>query len=254
MRTRLFAALLLMSAWLCAHAQPDPSLKYVEAGIPAASRVWLGEAYLQAAQVFGSGKVELPRYSDPQGALVIGRIVSLENLSFQRNTALPAQTRLVDALQMLQGANSIMQIYIKAADKLKPEAAHGDNYVREAAAVLAFLLRVATNTVDLVEEIKPTIAHDDKYAARMEALTKMSTGVTTMFSGAETALSETNIFSARDLSGVLEAMAATLPHLKSQFAPDYRVELRKKLESRRLVFTDPQDAANLESMIRELAN
>lgn len=118
--------------------------------------------------------------------------------------------------------------------------------------MLAFLLRTSAVGLDLTDEFLPTIPKDDKYATRMDGLKTVKSGLTTVFVGAEVSLTESNGFSSKDRSLLLEAMAATLPTLKRAFAPDYRVELQQKLRTDRAKFTDSNDVLRLDAMVREL--
>jgi hypothetical protein len=65
-------------------------------------------------------------------------------------------------------------------------------------------------------------------------------------------LAEQNGFSAEDLSVVLDAMASTLPRIKTGFPPDVRIELRKKLETDKARFKKAEDTHRLDQMIAEL--
>ena len=225
----------------------DDGKAFVEAGLPAISREWMGDDYVRAAEVLAAGKVQLPHLSDAQGRLLLQRLTATENLSFCRNRTLPLEQRLDGLFKLMGGSNAISKQYMAAANK-------GANVHTELAQQLAFLLRVAVLGVQLVDEFQPTIPKDEKYAVRMDGLKQIYSGLTTMFAGAETSLSEKKFYSAEDLSLLLTAMAETLPIVKKAFASDYKLELRKKLESRRAAFPQSEDAQKLQRMISELAD
>jgi hypothetical protein len=225
LRSYLITTVILFSLQLTVFAQATKSDKYVEAGIPAASREWFGSDYARAYETFASGRVSLPRFSETQGAKLLERMTSIENFSFHRNRSIPLQTRMEDYLRLMKGANSVLKLYYANAVNEK------EKLYTEMARLLGFMLQVSALGVELVDESIPTIPRDDKYATRMDALRRFYSDLTTVFVGAEVSLSERNYYSQDDLSAILDAMAITLPRLKKAFAQDYRIELRKKLES-----------------------
>ena len=218
---------------------------FVEAGIPALSRDWSGDDYAQVAQVLAAGRLPLPRLTDEQGRLFLQRLTSKENLSFYRNHSLPIQQRMEGFFKLMGGANAIAKQYMAAANK-------GLDVHREIAQQLAFLLRATAVTVQLIDEFLPTVPKDEKYPVRMAGLKQTYSGLTTAFVGAETSLSETRFYSPDDLTALLDAMSETLPTVKKVFSPDYKRELRKKLESHRAAFLRAEDTKNIQKMIDEL--
>jgi hypothetical protein len=93
-RTILAIAILLASHLaVAAVAETNP---FLEAGTPAATRVWSGPDYERTLAVLIDGKVPLPRLADPQGAALLQRMTSPENLSLQRDKSLLLSVRLVD--------------------------------------------------------------------------------------------------------------------------------------------------------------
>ncbi len=215
-------------------------------GLPALSRNWSGPEYAQAADVIAKGRVPLPRLSDPEGAAILARLLSTENLSLCRNAALPLKMRLPDFAKIIGSTGQIIMVYLKAAGD-KQSAPH-----EELARLMAFMLQVSAQGGELADELLLEIPEDETYATRMNGLKQMRSGLTSVFIGAETSLGETGTYVAADLSIILEAMAATLPQLKKAFAKDVVIELRRKLERDRQRFTGA-DGLRLDAMIRELA-
>jgi hypothetical protein len=240
-RTVLAIAILLVAHLaVAAVAETNP---FLEAGIPAASRTWSGPDYERALAVLIDGKVPLPRLADPQGAALLRRMTSTENLSLQRDKSLLLSVRLVDFLQVQQGAGRLLSLYASAKN--------GD-YRPELARIMAFVLYSSAQGVDLIEEQMKRLARDETHAAGTEGLKEANKGMTSVFVGAEEMLAEKNGFSAEDLSVVLDAMAGTLPRIKTGFPPDVRIELRKKLEADKAQFKKDEDAKRLDQMIAEL--
>lgn len=228
--------------------QTDTPSPYVKAGIPAPSRAWTGADYTQAVSVLGSGTSPLPRFSDSNGAAVLNRMTAVENFDFYRNPSVPLQTRLGDYINFMQGANTLLKLYVysprDSAGKTQPETA----------ALLAYLLRIAAVGLDLADAFMPTVPRDEKYATRVEGVKKMQAGFTTTFGGAEITLTQDSGFSAADRSLVLKAMADTLPTLQRAFQADYKQELRQKLEADREKLSGTEDRRLLDAMIGQLGS
>jgi hypothetical protein len=218
---------------------------FLRAGIPAADREWRGSDYAAAAKAFGEAKTPLPRLSEREGRRLLERLLSVENFAFSHNKSLPFAPRMEDYLQLQEGANNILKLYVN-------QAAKGEVLHKELIRMVAFGLRVAALGVEMTDEFLPTIPKDNKYEIRMDGFRKMRSGMTTMFVGAETSLSEGKIYSQDDLSIMLEAMASTLPTLKSAFTADYRVELSQKLEAHKRDFKQKEDLKRIEQMLTEL--
>jgi hypothetical protein len=241
-RSVLMIAILLATHFaVAAAAETNP---FLEAGIPAAARVWSGPDYERTAEILTAGKVPLPTFSDPQGATLLQRITSTDNLALQRDKSLPLSARLQDFLQVQAGASELAKLYLAASD--------GGGYRKEVARITAFLLHSSAQGVNLISELLPTLPKDETYATRMEGLQEMKDGMTTAFVSTEGMLVEDNGFSAEDLSHLLDAMASTLPTLKQGFPPDVRIELRKKLEADKARFKKDDDAKRIDRMLGEL--
>jgi hypothetical protein len=242
MRTSLLAVTLLFSSHLAmAQSQPNP---YLEAGIPTVSRAWSGPDYQRAAEILAVGKVPLPRLSDPQGAALLGRMTSMENLALERDSKLSLQARLEDFVPLQQGASALLKQYLAAGSRggFRPETAR----------LAAFLVRSSALGLELVTEMIPTVPRDEQYATRMAGVKQMNDGMTTVFVGCEQMLTPSNHFAPEDLSILLAAMAETLPRVKKTFSADYRITLRKKLEADRPRFKSAEDARRIDAMIAAL--
>jgi hypothetical protein len=238
-RTVLAIAILL--AALLAVAAVAETNPFLEAGIPPATRTWSGPDYKRTIEVLTAGKVPLPRFADPQGAALLRRMTSTDNLSLQRDKRVPLSARLQDFLQVQQEANELLGLYLAAKEGY---------YRPEFVSVMVFRLHSSAQGADLFEELAPTFPRDEMYATRTEALKLMNEGLNMVFAEAELMLTEP--FSAEDLSVLLDAMASTLPRLKKCFPPDARIELRKKLETDKARFKKDEDAKRLDQMIGEL--
>jgi len=246
MRTLLTLSLVFHAAIAFSQTSPVGVSPLVEAGIPALSREWMGDDYLQAAKVLAQGKLPLPRVADDQGRLFFQRLTATENLSLFQNRTLPLQSRMPSFFNLLEGVSAISKQYMAAATK-------GLDVHAEMAQQQAFGLRMVAVGMQLMDEFIPTIPQDEKYAVRMAGVKQAYSGLTSMFVGAEMSLSEARFYSPADLTLLLKAMAETLPLAKKAFTADYKLELRNKLKAHQATFTGAEDAKTLDQMIAELA-
>jgi len=239
---RFVAALLLATSTSISMASPAVQ---DDVALPALSRQWYGPDYRVLAAALDNGSLTLPRFSSGPDAALLRRLTAVENLTLQRNRTLPIESRLQDFLAMQQAIGTVLNHYLQAANRGEPVHA-------ELAALLSFMLHLSASSANMVDEYLPTIPKDEKYQVRMQGLAKVKEGLTTVFLGAETTLSETRFYTPEDLSQVMAAMAASLPSVDKLFAPDFRAELRRKLAARRNAAKKPEDIANLDKMLAEL--
>ncbi len=240
-RTFVIVVLTIISTYSTAQ-NPDG---YAAAKLPALSRTWQGADYQVVAAAINNKAIPLPRFSSSTGAALLKKITTLENLAFMQSKTLPVESRLQESLTLLPAVNSMAKAYFVAANR-------GEKVNAEVAALLGFMLRVSSEQARMVDEYVPTIPRDDKYSIRMDGLTRMRSGLTTMFLGAETSLSERQFYTPDDISLLLEAMADTLPSFRSLFASDFLVELHNKLSVHRKNAIRPNDVKSLERMLAAL--
>lgn len=240
---RGLAAVVLAMSMSTAHA--FAATEADDAGLPALSREWRGADYQTVAAAIDKGTLALPRLSSGSGAALLGRLTSLQNLELQKNPALPVESRMQDFVTMQAAVVPIMMRYLEAASR-------GEPVHSELATLLSFMMYMGASCADMTNEYLPTIQKDEKYASRMDGVVKIKSGLTTMLVGAEASLSETRFYSAEDVSLMMEAMAVTLPSMKSLLSPDFRAELLRKLETRRNAAKRADDIKNLDRMLAEL--
>jgi hypothetical protein len=222
--------------------QSDP---YALDNLTALSREWNGTDYKVIAAAIDAKTIPLPRYSHESGAKILKRMTATENLAFVQDKELPIDNRYQEILTIAPATQSILQAYTAAADR-------GEKVNAELAALMAFCLHLSAAFSTLADELLPTIPQDDRYAVRMGGLLQTRYGIAKMFLGAAISLSETHFYSGDDVSLILAAMADTLPTVKNSFTPDFRSEIRKKLEEYRNGMTKSNDIRNLDRMIAEL--
>jgi hypothetical protein len=243
---RVLVAISLVAVLFAAPPATSDSNPYLEAGIPATDRLWAGPDYERAAAVLQTGAVPMPLYSDPDGADVLNRLFSVENFSLSRNESLPIEPRLNDIQSIASGMGSIMKLYIAAANR-------GENPHAEAVGCMAFMLHVGAEMILRFDEFVSGMPDFESQPNRVEGRRIFRRGIATLFSGAEISLSETFLYAAEDISLLLQAMADTLPVLKTVFSDDFREEIKIKLVEDRDRMSDPADIANINRMLQELA-
>lgn len=216
--------------------------KFVEAGIPE----WVGVDYARAAEVLASRRIELPRISDELGRALLLRMTSLDNLSLAHDASIPLASRMGDLEKALIGVNSIMDLYIDVANK-------GGKVDNELARLMAFMLHGTAAHLELIAEFVSTIPNFQNDQVRMDGLRKIYEGMTNVFLGAEVSLSEKNVYTADDLTLLLEAMDATLPTFKGAFSGAFREELRINLRADKARFDKADDVQHIDRMLAELS-
>ncbi len=219
--------------------------KFSEAGIPSAERVWSGADYLTAAKVFKERKVTLPLHKDTDGKLLLERMTAEENLKALRDKKLPLDSRMENFDGLFSGANRLFVLYVDTANK-------GGDVHQEMTELMAFMLSTAAEGADLIDELMPLLRRDSQYLLRMEGIRKMKGGLTTLFTAAESSLTEKGFLTAEDHSTMLKAMTASLPRLKNIFTPEYRETLKKKLEADKAQFHVESDLSCFTRMLAEL--
>jgi len=225
----------------------DDTNIFRKAGIPSPDREWMGFDYTLAAKALASGKVPLPRLSDPEGKKLLDRITSTNNFEFSRNKSLPVQSRITDSDSMMAGVRSILKQYL--ADAVK-----GGKVESEMTQLMAFVLHLTAAELDLADEFMAQVPKDEKYQTRAEGRAKMNSGVVTQCVGAANVLANPDQYNSNDRHVILSAMAATSPRLKNAFPQSYVGELKQKLIDARPKITEPENTHEIDSMLRTLGN
>lgn len=223
----------------------DGSENYAAANLPALSREWHAADYQAVSRAIVNGQVQLPKFSSDFGSMILKRLTDPKNLALAQSRALPIEMRMQECMASMSALNSLIQPYLVAANR-------GEKVNAEMAALLALMLRVSSASAQNLSEFISNIPHDDKYPTRMEGVKMVGSGLTNIFLGAETSLSERPFYSPEDITLILQAMAEALPSIKDFFAPDFRAELKSKLNRHRRDMLQPSDIQNLERMIKDL--
>ncbi|SFO90855.1 hypothetical protein [Ralstonia sp. NFACC01] len=240
----LIAALVLCLAQPV-NAQTDKPSPYAEVGIPASSRIWSSEDYIKTARILATGAVPLPRFSTKDGADLLARMTALENLAILHNHSVPIEPRFADYDKYLAGGNAIRKVYTDAAFKANPPK-------DELAALMAFLLHLATTGFELANEYLATVPRDDQYPKRLEGLERMKVLLTSLVANAQRMSENEKAVEPRGRSLLLKALSDTLPITKSAFSSDYKIELFLNLRADRDFYDDPGDKQLCAAMLAEL--
>ena len=220
---------------------------YVSAGVPSPGKPWTGADYQQAATVLGKEGVPLPQLTDPEGAVLFGRIVAEENLDVFQDKAVSLQSKFPAYLQVQENANAILKLYLSAFNEGRIKSS------TELTRLMVFMLHIGSIGSALITEFIPTIPHDEKYEIRMAGLQKMKSGMTKMFAGLERSLGEKKVYSPADLSALLAAMKRELPVYRPMFEEGYADKLAEQLRLHMSEFSSALDKATLQAMITELS-
>ena len=218
---------------------------YLSAGCASTDREWRSADYATLAKLVDSKAVELPVLTHADGAKVLRRICSSENLAFGRDLSLPFAARIEDFMGIQQSLGTITKRF--AAD-----ASSGADYSEEMSLLMCQNLRVAAQGIDLMNEFIPTLKRDETYETRMEGVTKMKSGLATIFSGAYTSVADDTIYSDAERSSILAVVAEVAPKFATAMSPDTRVEMSLKFTKLRDRFLSPNDRGSIASIAKAL--
>ncbi len=214
-----------------------------QAPLPATSREWTSADYEIVAAALADGRLALPRFNSRESSELLRRLVSIENLRFLENKAIPIQARMPEFIRLQASLGAILKLY-GAADF------GGADVHSELAAVFSFLVRASASGGGVLAEWIPVMPRDATYEIRMKGVEQVKSGVANILLGAEASLGEA-IYSESDKSMILDAMADSIESLKEFLARDVQAELRQKLQNRRSIGTHA-DILNYERLIRAL--
>lgn len=195
-------------ATLCLSFAAALAPKAKPSDFPDCAQAWAGAEAARAAELLGSDKVRLPLLSDDDGAVILGRLLSRDNLAFYADQATSIERRISDYLETLNSYKSILVSYLLA------NQSNQNRYHSEIAALMAYMLHEAVTGTNLMNEFLPTVPRDKSYETRMQGVQSINNGFHKMFEGALMSTYETTVYSRSDISALLAAMAETLPVLK----------------------------------------
>jgi hypothetical protein len=203
--------------------------KYVELGLPAHDRVWLGSDLVKAAKVLAAiaekNPRQLPRYQSARSGAVFARLNATQNLEMYRDRKYPFDVRMKEALKTTEGFSEITKVYIAAFVKKQVR----DSEMTEC---MGSLFRIAAVMIDLVEEQLPTLnPKDADYKQRMAGLDTMRAGLANVVHGGIGSLAEKDSLRASERVRLIGYMKDTFPKLIPQLTPTTRLEAVNRLQA-----------------------
>lgn len=224
---------------------PARSDIYLSAGCASTDREWRAADYATLAKLIDSKTVELPVLKHPEGAKVLRRICSQDNLAFGQNLTLPFAARIEDFMGIQQSLGSITKRFVA-------DVSSGADYSEEISLLMCQNLRVAAQGIDLMNEFIPTLKRDETYETRMQGVSKMKSGLATVFSGAYTSVADDTIYSDADRSAMLAVVAEVVPKFATAMSLDTKTEMTLKFTKLRERFASPKDRASIASITKTL--
>lgn len=234
-------SLIIVATISCAVAESV----YLQAGVPATSREWRAADYKTLATLVVEKKVPLPSLKDEEGANVLNRFCSVENLAYGRNHTLPLAARMQDAMEMQPALTTLAKCYVNEATK-------GAKVNDETALLMGFLLDLASLQIELVDEFVPTIKHDSQYELRMKGLEKMRGGLALVFLGAYSAVAEDPLFSDKNRSDILLGVARNTARFTTILKADVKTEMVLKFQKLKEKTKDPKDQVSIDEILTAL--
>lgn len=213
---------------------PDHSLTpaiYIQRGLPANDRPWVGADYRQTASVLKTlmetDPTLLPRYKSPSSGAMFARIVSPENFGRFRNEAFSRQTRIAEASDILGGVSRILLVYNSATDQTRV-------FDSEEVELSRFLLEISRDFMQLTDA-RNGLSGDMPAMDRQQ----MSQGLASIMSGCLRMLKEKNFFRPSELVRLADTEEVIFPQIFSYLPPGTQLELKVRLEGMIKAETDP---------------
>lgn len=209
---------------------PDHSLtgeKYIELGVPASDRTWMGDDMKHAAEALRTLEAthpdQLPRFESTRSGAVFARIVSTDNLKFFRHNSLPLDSRFPPAIAFMQSHNLIVVTYLDAFLK---RGCPGDELIE----LMGSQLRICRMMFDLTDEFWPTISVDDpSYAVRRKGLETMKSGLANVIMGSITTVTEDQNYSLPLRLKMLEYCRQEFPGIVPKLAAGSQTEVQLRI-------------------------
>ena len=223
----------------------DKGVAFQNAGMPALTRTWIGNDYIQAASVLTSKSTSLPRLSTKEGAALLARICAQDNFDLLKDQSLPLQIRMQDWLSLHNGLMAILKLYI-AADTVNFKATD------EAAMLMAHSLYSAANGLAVIDQLLLLQPNGKLNPEAQDSLNKMRQNIVGMFVGAEMTLEVQGGFSPKSRSLILDAMVGTMPTFSRTFDKQFARELKRKLELRRQKMESSADRMKVDALLKYL--
>lgn len=218
---------------------------YLQAGCAATDREWRAQEHAALIALIDAKKVPLPLLSDVDGAKVLRRICSVDNLAFGRNKSLPFGPRMENFLGLMPAVNSLSK-------KMMAEALAGKQVGAELSMLMCQTLHIAALGIELMDEFLPTLKNDETYEVRMQGAQKMKSGMATVLAGAYTSVAEDTLFSPSERSTMIEAMAETADRFASVLSADQKTEMQLKFTRLREKFTKDSDRESIDRVVKAL--
>lgn len=221
-----------------------PVNRYVEAGVPATTRTWDAADYARTLGILKKS-AGLPFYKDPDGRALLDRITSRDNLAPLRDTRQPLAGRLDLASDILDRSGDILQLYVDEMEK----KGRGQS---EFANLTAFILRGTQEIVLLLGEVRTSQPGSTDAEDARKGLNTMKKDLVTLARSTELTLRTGKNLTPQDRQTLLAAMSDTLPAFAYAFDPEFRTELRTRLQADKRQFRGKEETERLDSMIRTL--
>ena len=215
---------------------PDHSLApaaYIEKGMPANDREWIGSDYVTAASVLEeiNDPTTLPRYQSAVSGAMFARMVSSENYARIHLETISRQTRFYDASEMLRGLSRILLVYNTATNSRRL-------FDSEEVELFRFILEVSHDFVQFVNEGGASAGQAaDSLPIDRDQLRK---GLTSILSGDLRVFTEKNLFRPTELLRHADTLTRMFPDLFPFLSANSQLELKVRLDELIKGETDPK--------------
>lgn len=235
---------------------PDESLttdEYIKLGMPAPDRLWMSPDFVEANKAFGkvvdSKLGQLPRYQSEKSGEVFARMVNLENLAFNRNSAVAIHLRIGNAANQFVAVGQLYQQYVIA----HMNRATGDSEVVE---ITGLFLRFIPMQFELMDEFMLTVdKNSPMYPTRLAARQRIISGAAMFVAGTINSLTEFKLYRVSELQRQIGYMKEMFPKILPRLSDNARFETKVRLAN--LAQTHPssilrQEILSLSEIVNQL--
>lgn len=234
---RLLLAFLVVSAFFHKEAFGDV---YTDAGCKPANQVWSASDYETFVALLISGKVPLPQPSDSDGAKLLSRLCSEENLLFctDKNATLGSRFGRIRGILMVLA--EVQKHILNITDK---ERRVGPVF----AMTTAFSLRVQMQAIRLSKEYQGEAQGEMK-----QWIAKFYTACGAMMARSHKILATDGFSSPEHYSLLLSAIADSAPDFASIMSANQRRDAAKSFQAVRAKFASTQDMKAIDEIVSAL--
>lgn len=211
--------------------------------VPSSAQIWHGKEYELAARAFANHKAALPRLADKEGAALVHRMTSPENLRRFQSKSTPAQTRLDNLGGMLTSFAAMTKLYAEQSKLTR------SSYPSESIPLAAFSWRLTVAHYEALEDVSLSQPTNASLAEkRRQVGASLTTNLEQLFEVSR----ETASYSEVERSEILDALNETWETVARTLDDQQRAAVLTKVQSLHAAFMSDTNKRYLLHMAEHL--